>query len=131
MRNKKVLIIEDEMQMRYFLMTLVKSLGLEPVLSVNGIKGLSVLETMTPDLIILDVMMPRKGGALVYQELMTRPDLNTIPVILYTGVNRDAFLHYIKMLNANLGIKIPQPEYFVEKNVDPQYLKSIIEKCIT
>ncbi|MCP4021954.1 MAG: response regulator [Desulfobacteraceae bacterium] len=123
--------MEDEMQIRFFLMTLVKSLGFEPVLTVNGLRGLLVLNKASPDLIILDVMMPEKGGALVYRELKTRPEFKNIPVIIYTGVDRDAFLHYIKMLNVKLKTKIPEPEFFVAKSDDPQYLKMIIEKCIS
>jgi len=133
--SKIVLVIEDEMDMRFYLMALVKSLGFEPILTRNGFQGLDVLDTVRPDLIILDVMMPEKGGALVYQELKIDPRYRDIPLIVFSGVDPDSFVHYVKMLNTGQKEKgqkekIPFPEYYVEKSADPEYLKKIIKKCI-
>ena len=128
--SRVVLVIEDEMDMRFYLMALVKSLGFEPILTRNGLQGLDVLDTVRPDLIILDVMMPEKGGALVYQELKTDPRNRDIPLIVFSGVDPDSFVHYVKMLNTGQKEKIPFPEYYVEKSADPEYLKKVIKKCI-
>ncbi|MCP3940446.1 MAG: response regulator [Desulfobacteraceae bacterium] len=127
---KAVLIIEDEMDMRFYLMIMVRSLGLEPILTRDGVQGLLALSSRLPDLIILDVMMPEKGGALVYQELKTQPLYRDIPLIIFSGVDFHSFVHYIKMLNLDRGIKIPSPKYYVEKSADPDYLKEVIKKCI-
>lgn len=126
-----VLIIEDEMDMRFYLMAMVRSLGLESILTRDGVQGLLALGTLRPDLIILDVMMPEKGGALVYQELKTNPLYRDIPLILFSGVDFQSFVHYIKMLNLNRVEKIPCPKYYVEKSADPDYLKQVIKKNIT
>ncbi|MCP4720899.1 MAG: response regulator [Desulfobacteraceae bacterium] len=128
---KTVLVIEDEMDMRFYLMTMVRSLGFESILTQNGVQGLDALSTLRPDLIILDVMMPEKGGAVVYQELKTNPLYNDIPLIVFSGVDFYSFTHYIKMLNLGRDIKIPFPKYYVEKSADPDYLKEVIKKCIT
>jgi len=130
-KAKTVLVIEDEMDMRFYLMAMVKSLGFESILTRDGVQGLSALSTLHPDLIILDVMMPEKGGALVYQELKTEPLYRDIPLIVFSGVDFNSFVHYIKMLNLGLDIKIPFPKYYVEKSADPDYLKEVIKKCIT
>ncbi len=121
-RKKKVLIIEDEMDMRFYIMSMVKTLGFEPVVAANGNKGMEILSQVNPDLIILDVMMPEKGGALVYQELKSDKAYKHIPTIVFSGVDRASFNHYIKMLNATIKEKIPEPEVYVEKTVDPHYL---------
>ncbi len=128
---KTVLVIEDEMDMRFYLMAMVRSLGFESILTQNGVQGLSALCSLRPDLIILDVMMPEKGGALVYQELKTNPQYKDIPLIVFSGVDSPSFAHYIKMLNLDREIKIPLPKYYVEKSADPDYLKEVIKKCIT
>ncbi|NOX32853.1 MAG: response regulator transcription factor [Deltaproteobacteria bacterium] len=129
--NPKVLIIEDEMQMRFYLMTLVKSLGFDPILAKDGVQGLDTLKHIRPDTIILDIMMPEKGGAKVYQELARNPLFKSIPVVFFSGVDRKAFSHYIKMLNLNLEHDIPDPGIYIAKNADPEYLKEAIKTCVS
>ncbi|MBC8440799.1 MAG: response regulator [Deltaproteobacteria bacterium] len=122
--------MEDEIQMRFYLMSLVKSLGFDPVLAKDGVQGLDTLTRIKPSAIILDIMMPKKGGAIVYQELVTHPEFKTIPIIFFSGVDRKAFFHHIKMLNINLEHDIPEPAIFVAKDADSEYLKEIIKKCV-
>jgi len=125
-----ILVIEDEMDMRFYLMTMIRSLGFESILTRDGVQGLAALSTLCPDLIILDVMMPEKGGALVYQELKTDPLYRDIPLIVFSGVDFNSFVHYIKMLNLGRDKKIALPKYYVEKSADPDYLEEVIKKCI-
>lgn len=126
--TKEILIIEDEIEMRFYLMTMVRSLGFEARIAKNGVQGLAALEADQPDMIILDIMMPEKGGALVYQELVKAyPD---IPVLIFSGVDPAAFDHYVKMLNVSGQDPVPQPKYFVEKSADPDYLKAMIQNCM-
>ncbi len=127
---RQVLIMEDEMDMQFYLMTMVKSLGHVPVLARNGMQGLDVLSKERVDLIILDVMMPEKGGGLVYKELKTHAGYKEIPLIVFSGVNQEAFSHYVKMLNTDPDLNIPEPKYYVEKSADPDYLKEVITRCI-
>ncbi len=129
-KQKHVLIMEDEMDMRFYLMSMVKSLGFIPHLAPNGAKGMALLKDTRPDLIILDVMMPEKGGALVYQDIKLNPLYQTIPLIVFSGVAQSTFNHYIKMLNLNLIEEIPKPESYVEKSAEPDYLMSVIKKVI-
>lgn len=128
-RPCKVLIIDDDMQMRFYLKTLVLSLGFEPVLAKNGNLGIDLLKSENPDIIILDIMMPEKGGTLVYQELACHPGYSRIPLIFFTGVDKRAFMHYIKMLNITLKKAIPEPRIYIAKDADPEYLKKIIRDC--
>ena len=127
----KILIIDDEMPMRFYLMTLVKSCGYEPILAKDGVQGLDELTRVKPAAIILDIMMPEKGGAIVYQELISHPAWSSIPLIFFSGVDKRAFLHHIKMLNLNVTAeKIPEPGIYIAKDADPEYLKSIIKTCV-
>jgi len=126
----KVLILEDEMQMRFYLMTLVKSMGFEPILAKDGSEGLDVLKQVRPSALILDIMMPKKGGGLVYQEIAACPAYKDLPIIFFSGVDRNAFFHYIKMLNVTLEHPVPEPEIYVAKDADPEYLKTVIRTCV-
>ena len=126
----RVLIIDDEIQMRFYVMTLVKSLVFEPLMANDGTQGLDILADIKPDVIILDIMMPNKGGSLVYQEIVNNPEFKHIPIVFFSGVDHQAFIHYIKMLNVNLENKIPKPEYFVAKDAEPEYLMEVIKSCV-
>mgnify|MGYP003961362241 CR=1 FL=1 len=126
----KVLIFEDEMQIRFYLTTLVKSIGFEPITAKDGVQGLEMLKTLRPSVIILDVMMPNMGGGLVYKELVSHPELKDIPVVFFSGVDRAAFFHYIRMLNASLPHSVPEPSNYVAKDADPEYLKTVIKQCV-
>ncbi len=126
----KVLILDDEMQMRFYLMTLVKSMGFEPILAKDGAEGLDILSHTRPSALILDIMMPIKGGGLVYQELVACPEFKDIPIIFFSGVDRNAFFHYIKMLNITLENPVPIPAIYVAKDADPEYLKEVIKACV-
>ena len=126
----KILIIDDEIQMRFYIMTLVKSLGFDPVLAKDGVQGLDTLTKIKPDVIILDIMMPKKGGAQVYKELVRNPEFKNIPIVFFSGVDYKAFIHYIKMLNINIEYNIPEPKFFVAKEADPEYFKDLIKKCV-
>lgn len=128
--EKTVLIIDDEMDMRFYLMAMVKSLGFKPVLTKNGVQGLETLDRLLPDMIILDIMMPEKGGALVFQELKAHASYRDIPLLIFSGVNPDAFVHYVKMLNIDPAVETPLPKYYVEKSADPDYLKQMILNCM-
>jgi len=124
--KKTILIIDDEMDIRFYLKTLVESMGHRPVLTKNGKEGLRILINEKPDLVILDVMMPEKGGALVYKEIMFSHTLRSLPLMIFSGVDRESFIHYLKILNATLEHEIPFPKYYITKTADPEYLKTVI-----
>jgi CheY-like chemotaxis protein len=96
----------------------------------NGIEGLQKAKELSPDLIILDVMMPEAGGVTMYRELKTDPQLKNIPVIMLTAVGEKSFSHYLKMLNIKIGDPIPQPEAYMEKPLDHEELLKLARKIL-
>lgn len=128
--RKNILIIEDEMDMRFFLNTLLKTGGLDPVTARNGKEGIDKAREIRPDLIILDVMMPEKGGALVYRQLRTDGMFRDIPVIILSAVSKPSFYHYLKMLNSEGNPEIPLPNAYIEKPPDPEYLLGTVRRLI-
>ena len=130
MEKRKVLIVDDEMDMRIFLKTLLETSGYQPYITRDGREGLHKAREITPDLIILDVMMPGEGGPQTYRQLKTDQKLSNIPVIMLSGVKKDSFFHYLKMLNAGTGGKIPLPEAYFEKPVDHMKLIRLIRSVL-
>jgi len=109
---KKVLIIDDEKDMRVYLGTLFRKAGYEIESAPNGEEGLKLAKSFEPDLITLDVMMPKKSGLKAYNDLRTSSETKAIPIIVLTGLTKQE-----DFFGENLG-EIPRPEAIVEKPID-------------
>ena len=130
MKKKTVLIVEDELDMRIFISTLLQTSGYRPVTTKNGKEGLLKARDIGPDLIILDVMMPGEGGVKMYRQLKTDSSLMDIPVIMLSGVAKKTFAHYLKMLNTRIEGSIPDPSAYLEKPPEAEELLKLTERLI-
>ncbi len=128
--HKTVLVVEDELDMRFFLKTLLETSGYQPVIAKNGADGMARARKDTPDLILLDVMMPQQGGALMYRDLKSDEALKAIPVIILSAVSHTTFEHYLKMLAVKFSADVPAPDAYVEKPPDPLNLLRIIKQFV-
>ena len=115
MKKKTVLIVEDELDMRIFIATLLETSGYQPVMTRDGNEGMRKAKDVFPDLIILDVMMPGEGGVQMFRQLKTDDNLCNIPVIMLSAVAQKTFTHYLNMVNARLKDPIPDPDAYIEK----------------
>jgi len=128
--SKKVLIVDDDPDVRLFNATVVEESGFIPVEAENGEQGLKMVKEETPDLVILDVLMPRQSGIRLYRELKTDSSLKNVKVIMLSGVAKRTFLRSQKALTEFGGDKIPEPETYIEKPVEPEELAAAIKKMI-
>jgi two-component system phosphate regulon response regulator PhoB len=128
---KRILVVDDELDMRIFLSTVLETSGYHPVTCKNGRDGITHARSLKPDLILLDVMMPEEGGVNMYRALKTDPELLTIPVIMITAVGLDSFSHYLNMLNAGLPHPVTPPSNFLEKPIDPDTLLEAIHRIFS
>jgi len=83
--DAKILVVDDEPHIRRILQFLLEQEGFEVVLAENGEEGLSLVEKIKPDLILLDVMMPLMDGFSVLQNLRANFETSRIPVIMLTA----------------------------------------------
>jgi CheY-like chemotaxis protein len=127
---KKVLVVDDELDMRTYISTLLETSGFKPLLAENGIQGLDMARRDKPKLIILDVMMPKESGINMYRELRKDPELKGIPVIMLSALSRKTFFHSQKLLDEYNGEKIPEPEAYIEKPPEPEELLQAIENSL-
>jgi CheY-like chemotaxis protein len=128
--KKTVLVVEDELDMRIFISTLLETSGYRPITTRDGSEGISKAREVIPDLIILDVMMPGEGGVQMYRRLKTDDSLMNIPVILLSGVAKKTFAHYLKMLNTRIKASIPEPSAYLEKPPEAEELIKLTERFI-
>jgi len=84
---KQVLIIDDDQNTVKFLSVVLSENGYDPVTAYDGSEGLQKVAETKPDLIVLDVMMPKKSGLVLFKQLKGDDRYKDIPVIMLTGVS--------------------------------------------
>src|SRR5512134_132497 len=82
---KKILVIEDEPEMRRNITALLRYCHYEPIAAGNGREGIEAARETNPDLILCDVMMPELDGYGVLQALQTDASLARVPFIFLTA----------------------------------------------
>jgi two-component system, OmpR family, alkaline phosphatase synthesis response regulator PhoP len=87
--NKKILIADDEQNIVISLEFLMKREGFEVSVANDGEEALARIRSDTPDLVLLDVMMPRKTGFEVCQEVKSDPALQAVKILMLTAKGRD------------------------------------------
>jgi two-component system alkaline phosphatase synthesis response regulator PhoP len=135
--GKKVMIIDDDKNAVRFLSVLLKENGYEPIIAYDGREGLQKIEENGVDLIVLDVMMPKKTGFVLFKELKRKDEYKDIPILMLTGVaaslsdldshKEDTFERPYDSLRESLRKAVQEmresgavrPEMFVDKPVDP------------
>ena len=130
MAQKKVLVVDDELDMRTFVVTLLETNGFRPVVAQDGHQGLEIAKKEKPALIILDIMMPKASGINMYRDLKNDPDLKDIPVIMVSALSKKTFFHSQKVLDQYKDEKIPDPSAYIEKPAEPDELLKAINSCL-
>jgi len=105
--SKRILIVDDEEVIRKFLKIHLNKEGYEVTEAEDGEKAIERVRKGKFDLIICDVMMPKKNGWEVVKEVKSNPLSNRIPIILLTAKNEDADMFKGYELGANYYMTKP------------------------
>ena len=130
MKEEKILVVDDDLHMRIFMSTLFKTSGLNVIASKDGEEGLAQARKSSPSLIVLDLMMPRKGGIKMYQQLKRDENLMNIPIIVLSGVERNTFFHSLNVLGAGSREPLPEPDAYMEKPPNPEELLETVQALL-
>lgn len=128
--SKRVLVVDDDPDVRLFSVTVLEENGYTPLEADNGETGLKMIKEKKPDLVILDVLMPRQSGVRLYRELKTSKSLKDVKVIILSGIAKKTFLRSQKALTEFGGAEVPEPEIYLEKPVEPEELAQAINKML-
>ena len=114
---KKILIIEDEEILSSLLVKRLKESGYDTASAYDGEEGLKKIKEENPDLILLDIIMPKKGGFEVLEEMKKDEKMKKIPVIIISNSGQP-----VEVSRAlDLGVK----DYLIKTQFDP---REVIEK---
>jgi CheY-like chemotaxis protein len=127
MGNKKILVVDDESDMRIFVSAVAETMGFVPITAKDGAEALEKARTHLPDLVILDVMMPKiDDGIQTYEQFRTDQKISLIPIIMLSAIAKKTFVHSVKMLRPRSGAQVPEPEAYMEKPPDARELSELI-----
>jgi len=86
-RKSRVLVVDDNAQNLELLVEYLQSMDVETATARDGLEALEAVARENPDLILLDIMMPRMSGFEVCRKLKSNPETRDIPVIMVTALN--------------------------------------------
>lgn len=116
---KKILLIEDEEIMIDLLQRKLSQEGYEVSVARDGEEGLKLIREIKPDLILLDIIMPKMGGFEVMEEMQKDKELKKIPVIVISNSGQPVELDRAKELGAR--------DWLIKTEFNPQ---EVIDKVI-
>jgi CheY-like chemotaxis protein len=146
--GKKVIVIDDDKNAVKFMSVLLKENGYEPIAAYDGAEGMKKIQEGNVDLIVLDVMMPKKTGFSLFKQLKRSDKYKNIPILMLTAVaasladldskKEDTHESPYDSLRETLRKTINEmreegevkPEMFVDKPVDPDAFVERVRKLI-
>ena len=114
-RRKSILVVEDDPVLLGFYKGALLMSGFGVTTAEDGMDALRWMESETPDLIVLDLGLPRVSGHDVYREITVRAETRHIPVVVVTG---------------QAGVEAAHFACVLHKPVDAESLVSVVEKCL-
>ncbi len=120
--DKLVLIVDDDDSVRELIEFIVKKEGFRIEKAADGEEALSKAKAVNPDIILLDLMLPKFGGFEILRELQA-DETGSIPIVIITG-------RYTDRSTSDMIRQEPNVREFIEKPVKPQILTSLLHKIL-
>ncbi|MFC1668098.1 response regulator transcription factor [Chlamydiota bacterium] len=118
---KKILVVDDEISIAEILKVRLEANGYAVDIAVDGMEALKKIREEKPDLVVLDLMLPKIDGYKIVGMMKHDRNLKEIPVIIFTARTQDS--------DVNLGLEMGAVAY-IPKPFDPQLLLSTIKQHI-
>ena len=145
--NQQIMIVEDSEDNILFMSQILEDNGYSYSVARNGAEALEAMKQKRPDLILLDIMMPRKSGVNVFQKMKKDPELESIPIIIVSGASQVTGVdmrtgeqqkkeNYADDFSRDFGIVLHEkiqgltPDGFIEKPIDPPVLVAKIKEFL-
>ncbi|MFA5995098.1 MAG: response regulator [Patescibacteria group bacterium] len=118
----KILLVEDDEMLHDMYTQKFKNHGYTVVSAYNGADGVKLAEAEQPDLILLDVIMPKMDGFVALKKMRKNPATVNIPVILLTNLGQEEDVKKGKELGAD--------DYFIKANHTPQEVVDKVDNLL-
>ncbi len=114
----QVLLVDDDTSTRYVYRTIMARMGLEVAEAQDGVQAIEFLSHNAPDVVILDLLLPRKPGIEVLEYIYASPHLINTHVIVFSAHDR-ALVRYLR-----------DDDIFLQKPTSPQYVREAVLRVI-
>ena len=121
-KNYTIMIIEDDIFVMDIYQTKLSQEGFQLISAINGVEAIKKLATETPDLILLDIVMPYMGGLEVLAEIKKDERINKIPIIMLTNLSQKEEVDTAMGLGAN--------DFLIKSHFTPSEVLEKIEKIL-
>ena len=118
----RILVVDDDPDAREFIKTVLGDDGATIIEAQDGLEALAIARKDKPDLVTLDINMPGKGGAQVYEEMREDPGLQSVPVCIVSGQPELRKLIYQRV--------VPPPDGYLDKPINEDALLLIVKKLL-
>lgn len=127
-KQVKILVVDDDPDIREAICAVLEAHSYQVVTAHDGEEGLGKLRDERPDLMILDLLMPKMDGFAVLKELQDprRSKYSNVPILILTSVREDASRRRYEL---ETGLELNFDDY-VEKPLDPHILVERVEKLL-
>lgn len=122
-KKKLILLAEDELTLAKMYQTKFSMEGFEVEHAEDGNKALQILESKTPDIILLDIIMPNLDGFGVLKKLKSDKRWSNIPIILLTNLGQES--------DVKRGLELGADDYLIKAHFTPQEVADKIKKMLT
>jgi len=125
----KILVIDDEPDVRVYLRTIFREQGAEVVEAPDANQGMRALQSERPDLMTLDLILPRKTGEKLYWEIRKDERFAALPVVIvsgYAAVDSPRIDFHRFLAEKHL----PEPDGMIEKPIDVEKLLAAVKKAL-
>ena len=120
--SSKVLIVEDDKFLLSMYSTKFKKDNFQVVVAEDGEKGLKQATQEKPDIILLDIILPKKDGFEVLEELKSREETKNIPVLLLTNLSQQD--------DTKKGLSLGAEDYLIKAHFMPSEVVKKVKKYI-
>jgi len=124
----KILIVDDEPDVAIYLATILRANGYQATIANSVEEGLRLLKESIPDIICLDIMMPKQSGVSMYKQLKQNEETANIPVMVISGVETEGQFDFRSYMPDET---LPPPECFMEKPIKIEEFVATIERLLT
>ena len=121
--KKKILLIEDDLVLLKAVSGALEKEGFDVFTAIDGETGIKSIEENNPNLVILDIILPKKNGYEIMEYVKLKPELAVIPVVILTNLEGAADVE--RMLSLGARAFLVKANYTIEEIVEA--IKRILE----